>query len=55
MAITPRDLLALGAADALVVDVAAVASHLVDVSVSPDKTRFAARHRRWSSPLPGSL
>jgi acetyl-CoA carboxylase carboxyltransferase component len=55
MAITPRDLLALGAADALVDDVAVLASHVVGLSVSPDKTRFAARKRRWGAPLPGSL
>jgi acetyl-CoA carboxylase alpha subunit len=55
MAITPRDLLTLGAADALIDDVAAVASHVAGLSVSSSKTRFAARRARWTAPLPGAL
>jgi acetyl-CoA carboxylase carboxyl transferase subunit beta len=44
--ITPADLLALGAADALVEDPRAVVAHL---------ERLAARRARWSAPLPGRL
>jgi acetyl-CoA carboxylase carboxyl transferase subunit beta len=55
MGVTPRDLLALGAADALVDDVAAVASYLIELSTSPEKDRLVRRRQRWSSPLPGTL
>jgi len=53
MRITPADLLALGAADALVTDPGDVAGHLIALLEVPD--RLARRRQRWSSPLPGRL
>ena len=53
MRITPTDLLALGAADALVDDPADVAGHLVALLAAPD--RLPRRRARWSAPLPGRL
>ncbi|MCW2692327.1 MAG: carboxyl transferase [Mycobacterium sp.] len=53
MRITPADLLALGAADAVVEDPADVAWHLVELLDLPD--RLARRRERWAGPLPGLL
>ncbi len=53
MRITPGDLLALGAADALVADPADVVGHLVALLDAPD--RLVRRRERWSAPLPGRL
>ena len=55
MRITPADLLALGAADALVEDPSAVGGHLVEMSRSPGDARLVRRRERWSAPLPGRL
>lgn len=55
MRITPADLLALGAADALVQEPAEVAAHLADLSGSPADARLVRRRERWSAPLPGNL
>jgi acetyl-CoA carboxylase alpha subunit len=55
MRITPADLLALGAADALVEAPADVAGHLVALTALDEADRVARRHARWSSPLPGRL
>ena len=54
MRVTPRDLLALGAADAAA-ELGDVAWHLVDLSQMPDADRIAQRQARWSAPLPGGL
>jgi acetyl-CoA carboxylase alpha subunit len=55
MRITPADLLALGAADALVEDPRAVVAHLDRLTGQDAGQRLAARRERWSSPLPGRL
>jgi acetyl-CoA carboxylase alpha subunit len=55
MRITPADLLALGAADALVDDPAEVAAHLAQMSGLPAAARLVRRRERWSAPLPGNL
>jgi hypothetical protein len=52
--VTPRDLLDLRAADAVVDDPEAVASWLAALAERPGPERLAAREERWSSPLPGS-
>jgi acetyl-CoA carboxylase carboxyl transferase subunit beta len=55
MRITPADLLALGAADALVEDGADVAGHIAELARLPDASRLLRRRERWSAPLPGRL
>lgn len=55
MGITPADLLALGAADALVDDPAAVSAHLAELAAMSDMSRQGRRRDRWSAPLPGRL
>ena len=55
MRVVPADLLALGAADALLADVADVAGHLAEVSAMSGDARYARRRERWSRPLPGAL
>lgn len=55
MRVTPGDLLGLGAADAVVDDLAAVAVHLAQLSAMPEMSRRARRRDRWASPLPGQL
>jgi acetyl-CoA carboxylase alpha subunit len=58
MRITPADLLALGAADAVIgtaVDAAAVGAHLAALSAMSGSSRYARRRERWASPLPGQL
>jgi len=55
MRITPADLLALGAADALVKDPADVVAHLVALAGHDDTARRATRRARWGGPLPGRL
>ncbi len=52
MRITPADLLALGAADAVAAP-EDVAAHLVRLLDAPD--RLERRRERWSSPLPGAV
>ncbi|MCW2778909.1 MAG: carboxyl transferase [Frankiales bacterium] len=52
--LTPADLLALGAVDAVVAPSDAVA-HLVALLDRDDDDRRAARRTRWSAPLPGTL
>jgi acetyl-CoA carboxylase carboxyl transferase subunit beta len=54
MRVTPADLLALGAADALV-EPASVAAHLADLLGVPTVVRLSRRRLRWSAPLPGAL
>ena len=54
MRITPADLLALGAADALV-EPAAVAGHVAELSGLDADARLAARRARWSGPVPGRV
>jgi hypothetical protein len=53
MRITPADLLALGAADAVLADPADAAGHLVALLDAPG--RLAGRRERWSRPLPRVL
>lgn len=53
MRITPADLLALGAADAVVDDPADAAGHLLALVREPPTP--GSRHERWSRPLPGRL
>ncbi|HWH28317.1 MAG TPA: carboxyl transferase domain-containing protein [Mycobacteriales bacterium] len=53
MGLTPRHLLALGAADALVTDAADVVPHLAALTEQPAEARSERRRQRWSSPLPG--
>ncbi|MFP5219307.1 MAG: carboxyl transferase domain-containing protein, partial [Actinomycetes bacterium] len=53
MGVTPRHLLALGAADALVPQPSDVVPHLVALLDQPDDARTARRRARWSAPLPG--
>ena len=55
MRITPADLLALGAADALVEDGADIAGHVAELARLPDASRLLRRRERWSAPLPGRL
>ena len=55
MRITPADLLALGAADAVLEHPADVAAHLVDLAACSPADRQARRARRWSGPVPGRL
>jgi acetyl-CoA carboxylase carboxyl transferase subunit beta len=50
--LTPADLLALGAADA-VVEADAAAPWLAHLLAMPHQERRAARERRWAAPLPG--
>jgi acetyl-CoA carboxylase carboxyl transferase subunit beta len=52
MRVTPRDLLALGAADA-VVEPDAVAGALAQLLSVPTQERRARRQQRWAEPLPG--
>jgi acetyl-CoA carboxylase carboxyl transferase subunit beta len=52
MRVTPRDLLALGAADA-VVGPDAVAGRLAELLEVPAQERLARRQERWAEPLPG--
>jgi hypothetical protein len=54
MRVTPRDLLALGAADA-VVEPSDVGSWLAQVASAPAEERLRRRRVRWSQPLPGRL
>ena len=53
MRVTPRDLLALGAADALAEDPRAAVVALHRLVGGDADGRLAARRARWSSPLPG--
>ncbi|MCW2613590.1 MAG: carboxyl transferase, partial [Frankiales bacterium] len=55
MGITPADLLALGAADALLDEPGDVAAHLARLCSRPAADRLTDRRRRWSNPLPGTL
>jgi acetyl-CoA carboxylase carboxyl transferase subunit beta len=55
MRITPADLLALGAADAVVQDPGDAAWHLADLVAVPAAARLARRRERWSAPLPRGL
>jgi acetyl-CoA carboxylase alpha subunit len=55
MRVTPADLLALGAADALVDAPAELAAHLAELSGLPADARLVRRRERWSAPLPGNL
>lgn len=55
MRITPADLLALGAADALVEGPEDVVAHLVALADQDDAARRRARRTRWGGPLPGRL
>ena len=58
MRITPADLMALGAADAVLdtaVEPAALAAHVALLSAMSGASRSARRRRRWASPLPGQL
>ena len=54
MRITPADLRALGAVDAVVADPADVAGHLAALCAASGD-RLARRRARWSAPLPGRL
>jgi hypothetical protein len=53
MRITPADLISLGAADAVVEDLAELAGRLASLDAVPD--RLARRRTRWSSPVPHHL
>lgn len=53
--LVPADLLALGAADALVADPTAALWHLAAQAERDPEQRRANRLRRWSQPLPGEL
>ena len=55
MRITPADLVALGAADAVLAHPAEVVAHLVRLSDSSGADRLVRRRARWSSHLPGQL
>ena len=55
MRVTPADLLALGIADALVQDPAAVPGHVAAVAAEPPAQRLARRRTRWSEAVPGRL
>ena len=53
--ITPADLLALGAADALLADPRDALWHLAELAGQDAQARHDARVGRWSAPLPGTL
>jgi acetyl-CoA carboxylase alpha subunit len=55
MRITPRDLLALRAADALIADADDVAGWLAALLCRPDDERRARRRARWSAPVAGAI
>jgi acetyl-CoA carboxylase alpha subunit len=55
MRVTPADLLELGAADALLVDLAEVDAHLQELAGAVGQARLADRRARWAAPLPGRL
>ena len=61
LGITPRDLLALGVADAVVPDpgapsfAAAVAAHVAAIAAQDPDVRLAARDRRWAGGATGGL
>ena len=55
MGLTPRDLLALGFADAVVAGPAALAPYLAEQLALPDDARRQARFQRWSQPIPGTV
>lgn len=55
MRVTPADLLALGAVDAVVPDAGAVAAYVVQQAGLPEQIRRSARLARWSGTLPGQL
>ena len=53
--LTPADLLELGAADALLAQPEDALWHLAELAGQDDEVRRAARVRRWSAPVPGTL
>ncbi len=55
MRITPADLLALGAADAMVEEPRQAVAHLLALVEQDDADRRVARRARWGGPLPGRL